>query len=171
MSNPLETMDEINRDMNVINERDHARIVGVLFVLVVKGEVTFVVGIDDVPVPRIGNDEAALAPAGLKPILRGDHSSIGPARYPDIRVVLLCAVDVIRKRVIDRDVIKLRGRLVLLCRPRFSSVSRNRDAAIVRVPNSLRVRWIDPEPVMIAMTCGQKGERFAAIDRTEEPSV
>src|SRR5437870_9140364 len=113
---------EINRAMAGVVERDDAGIVPVLFVFIVVGEVAFVVGIDDVPVPRIRNDEAALAAARLEPILRRDDAGIRAAGDANIRIVLLRAVDVIRERVVDRDVIELRGRLIVLGRPGLAAI-------------------------------------------------
>ena len=93
--------------------------------------------------------------------------SSAAARDADIRVVLLRAVDVIRKRVVDRDVIELRGRLVLQRRPGLAAIDRDARAAIVRVREPMRIFRIDPESVMIAMARGQELECLAAIDRAE----
>ena len=71
---PLEAVREIDRAVAGIVERENARIVRVLFVLIVNRQVTFVVGINHVPVPRIGNDKAALAAAGHEPIFAPDHA-------------------------------------------------------------------------------------------------
>ena len=44
--------------------------------------------------------------------------SAGPTRNFDGRIVLLCAVNIVWKIIVERDPIKLRGRLVLF-RPIF----------------------------------------------------
>ena len=103
------------------------------------------------PVARIRQNETAFAAAGLKPIFAPDHARVSPARDADVRVVLLRAVDVIRKRVVDRNVIKLRGRLIVLCRPGFAAIGRDAGAAIVRVREALRIIRIDPKSVVIAV--------------------
>src|SRR4030088_3034958 len=119
--------------MSGVVYRPDAGIARLLFVFIVARQVTLVVGINDVPVPRIGNDETAFAAAGLKPIFASDHARVGPARDADVRAVLLRAVNVIRKRVVDRDVIELRGRLVVLGGPGFAAVGRDAGAAVVCV--------------------------------------
>ena len=65
------------------------------------------------PVARVGDDKAALAITGHKPIFAADHARIATARDPDVGIVLLRAVNVIGKRVINRDMIKLRRRLIV----------------------------------------------------------
>src|SRR4051812_37034392 len=164
-------MFQVDRAVSGIIERRHTGVMGVFLVLVVIGEVAFVVGIDDVPIPRIGNDKAALAAARLEPILRRDNAGVGPAGDADIGVVLLGAVDVVGKRVVDGDVIKLSGRLIVLGCPRLASVSRNSRATVVGICDSLRILWIDPETVMIAVAGRQKSEGFSAVDRAEEPGI
>ena len=74
------------------------------------------------PVARIGHDEAAFAIARDEPIFASDHSRIRAAGDADVRVVLLRSVNVVRERVINRDMIKLRGRLVILRCPGFPAI-------------------------------------------------
>ena len=90
------------------------------------------------PVARIGQDKAALAAAGMRPIFLSDNAAIGAARDADVRVVLLRAVDVIRKSVIDRDVVELRRRLI---------------ASVVQVlPPSIEM--LAPPSFALPMRCG-----------------
>src|SRR4051794_12683951 len=126
-------MRQVDSAVPGVIERDDTGIVRVFLVLVVIGQVAFVVGINYVPVARIRDDETAFAAAGLKPILGRDDPGIRPAGDADIGVVLLGAIDVIRERVVDRDVIKLRGRLIVLRRPGLAAIGRNCDTAVVRV--------------------------------------
>ena len=67
--------------------------------------------------------------------------------------------------------IELRGRLIILRRPGFSAIRREAGAAVVGVADPIRIFWINPEPVMIAMARRQKIEGFRAIDRFERPGV
>ena len=119
------------------------------------------------PVARIGNDKAAFSAACYEPIRRSNRTPISPAGDADARVVLLRAVNVVRKRVINCDMVELRGRLVILRRPRFAAVGRNVYAAVIRVPDSSWILRINPEPMVISMPRGQQIERFSAIDRAK----
>ena len=51
---------------------------------------------------------------------------------PDGAVVLLRAVDVVRRTSVGDHVVELRGRLVILAAPGFSSVESHRHSAVVR---------------------------------------
>src|SRR5207249_8439223 len=164
---PLETMQKIGRAVAGMVHRPHADILSFFLVLIVSNDVALAVGINNVPVARIGYDEAALAAPGNEPILCRDYTLLAPARDANVRVVLLRAVDVIRIGVVSRDVIKLCGRLVILRRPSLAAVHRDTGAAVVGVADPIRILRIDPEPVMIAMTRRQESERLGAVHRFE----
>src|SRR4051794_23932800 len=104
------------------------------------------------PIARIRNNESAFAIAGHEPVGRPDRTPIRAARNGEVTVVLLGPVNVVREGVVDRDVIELRGRLVVLRCPCLTAISRNAGPAVVCVPNAIRILWINPEPVVIAMT-------------------
>src|SRR4051794_11635720 len=104
------------------------------------------------PIARIRNNEAAFAIAGHEPVGRPDRTPIRAARDREVTVVLLGAINVVRECVVDGDVIELRGRLVVLRRPCLTAVRGNAGPAVVRVPDAIRILWINPEPVVIAMT-------------------
>src|SRR5205823_12692729 len=109
---PLETMQKIGRAMAGMVHRPHAHVLSFFLVLIVANDIALAVGINNVPIARIRQDEAALPAPRNKPILRRDYTLLAPARDPNIRVVLLRPVNVIRISVVSRDVIKLRRRLV-----------------------------------------------------------
>jgi len=67
--------------------------------------------------------------------------------------------------------IELRRRLVVLRGPGFTAVNRDTRAAVVRVGDPVRIRWVDPEPVMIAVPRREQVECFAAVNRTESAGV
>src|SRR4030095_12106123 len=123
------------------------------------------------PVARIGNDKAALAAPGLEPVFARNYAALAAARDADVGVVLWRAVDVIRKRIVHGDVIELRRRLVIHCRPGLAPIDRDAGAAVVGIRDSLASLRIDPKPVMIAMACWEEVKSLAAIDRAEEPGV
>ena len=77
----------------------------------------------------------------------------------------------IGERVVHSDVVKLRGRLIVLRCPVFTAVCRYAGAAIAHVGDAIWIRRIDPETVMIAVTRGQESEIFSTIDRFEESGV
>src|SRR5262249_59732383 len=74
-------------------------------------------GVRDLRIPGIDGDVAALAAADHPPVLARDPASRGPAGERHARVVLLAAVDAVRKLGVDRDAVDLRRRLVPLRRP------------------------------------------------------
>src|SRR5437868_5615563 len=151
--------------------RPNAHVLSFFLVLIVANDVALAVGVNNVPVARIRYDEPALAAARSKPILCRDHALVAPARDAYIRVVLLRAVNVTRIGVVGRDVIKLRGRLVVLRRPGLAPIHRDTGAAVVRVADPIWILRINPEPVMIAMTRRQEIEGLRAIHRLECASI
>src|SRR5438034_11818811 len=102
--------------------RPNAYVLSFFLVLIVSNDVALAVGVNNVPVARIGYDEPALAARRNKPILRRDHALGAPARDAYIRVVLLRAGDVIRIGVVGRYVIELRRRVVILRQPFFAAI-------------------------------------------------
>src|SRR5581483_9392407 len=64
--------------------------------------------INDRRVARVGGDPAAFAAADVVPVALGDAAA-SAGRGADRGIILLGAVGVIRKIVIERDAIELRG--------------------------------------------------------------
>src|SRR5689334_21848943 len=164
-------MRQINCAMTGVIERHRTHVLYFFSIFVVAIDEAFTVRINDVPVPRIGNDEPAFTTTSLKPILATDYSRVRAARNTDIRIVLLRAVNVVRERDIHGHVIELRGWLVVLSGPIFAAISGNRRAAITHIGDSVWVRWIDPESVMISVPCRHQVEGLSAIDRFKESGV
>ena len=123
------------------------------------------------PVARIRHHEAAFAAGGLEPILPPDRAPVGAAGDADVRVVLLRAINVIWERIVHRHVVKLCRGLIVLRGPTLAAVSSDAGAAVIHVGDSIRIRGINPQPVMIAVTRGQEIESFSAIHRPKEPGV
>src|ERR1051325_11518024 len=98
---PLESMLKIDRAVAGIVERHRTDVLHLFSAFIVTNGVTFTVRINDMPVARVWNYETAFAVACRIPILRTDDSRIGPARDANVRVVLLGAINVIGKCVID----------------------------------------------------------------------
>ena len=116
-------MRQIDGAVSGIINRHRTNVLYFLFAFVVPIDEAFAVRINDVPVPRVRNDEPAFTATSFKPIFAADYSRVRAARDPDIRIVLLRAVNVVRERVVHGHVIELRSRLVVLRRPIFAAVS------------------------------------------------
>ena len=86
-------------------------------------------------------------------------------------VVLLAAVEAIRIRVVDDDVVELRRRLVVLRAPALPAVDGDGHAAVVRVRHVARVLRVDPELVVVAVRGRQRRERAPAVDRLHDRRV
>src|SRR5215211_3740805 len=120
---PLKTVGKIGGAVTRVVDRHRTDVLYFLFVFVVTVDEAFVVRIDDVPVPRIRHDEPAFTATSLKPIFPANYSRVRSARNADIRIVLLRAINVVGERIVYGDVIKLRGRLVVLSSPILAAVS------------------------------------------------
>ena len=81
------------------------------------------------------------------------------------------AINVVRERIVHRDMIKLRSRLVILCCPAFATIRGDAGTTVAHVRDPIGILWIDPKPMMISMPRGQQIKSFTAVDRTEEPGV
>src|SRR4030081_3280673 len=123
--------------------------------LVEAGNISLVIGIDYQWVARIGNDETTFSITGWIPVLATDYSFVCPARDRDVGVILLCSVNVIRKSVINRYMVKLGGGLVVLCGPRFAAIGRDTRSSVVGIDQALSILRIDPQTVMITVGRGQ----------------
>src|SRR5947208_16591554 len=74
-------------------------------------------------------------------------------------------------RGVHCDVINLRGRLVGLSWPILAAVSGDAGAAVVHIGDAIWVRRVNPKPVMIAVTRGQKSEIFSTVNRFKKSCV
>src|SRR4029450_5861545 len=131
-------------------KRPHTHILTFFLIFIVASDVARAVGINNVPVTRIRGDKPALSTSGDEPILRSNYTFLAPARDSNVRVVLLRTVDVIWISVVRRDMIKLRGRLIVQSRPGLAAIHRNAGAAVVGVADSIRIFRINPGPVRVA---------------------
>ena len=127
--------------------------------------------VDNLRIARIRRDVSALTAPDFIPILARDDTVIAVAGNGDSRVILLRSVDAIGPVIVHGHVIELRSRLVVLFRPRLATVDRDRHTAVVAVHDALRIRGIDPQPVMIAMRRGQQLKRLPAISGTKGAGI
>src|SRR5215510_12528504 len=110
----------------------------------------------DVPALR-GANGIAVAP--------GNGAFVGARRHADGRVVLLRTVHPVGELVICVDMIELRGELIVDGRPGVAAVEGNAGPAIVALDHALRVTWVDPQVVIVAVRGGDLGERSATVSR------
>ena len=78
------------------------------------------------------------------------------------RVVLLRAIDVIGKIIVQRDAIELRRWLILFT-PTPPTVERNIGAAVITIDHPVRIVGRDPEIVIVAVWHTDAAEGAAAI--------
>src|SRR5207248_1820918 len=114
---PLKAMSKIDSAMARVIQRNRTNISYFLFIFVVAIDEAFAVRVDDVPIAWIGHNKAAFAAAGHEPIFASDYTGIAAAGDTNVRVVLLCAVNVVRECIVYGHMIKLRGGLVILSGP------------------------------------------------------
>src|SRR5258705_7610124 len=84
------------------------------------------------------------------------------------RVVLLRAVESVRKLVVDPNTVDFRSRLIHLGGPRAPAVDRNVGAAVVRLDHDLAILRTDPNVMIVAMWGAQRSKRFAGIEGLKE---
>ena len=165
-------MGKIDSTVSRIIERNRTNVLHLLFIFIITDpSLTYVIRVNDVPIARIGHNEPALTTPRDKPICGSNRAPISPAGDADVRVVLLRTVNVIGECIVHGDVIELRSRLVVLCRPRFAAVGGNAGTPVIRISNPIRILRINPKTMVISMSRWQQIESFAAIHRTKQPGV
>ena len=121
--------------------------------------------IDDVVVPRVDGDEAALAGAGVGAVGQRDHAPFRRARDGDRGVVLLGAVDAVGILVVDVETIELRRLLVVDRRPRSACIERYVGGAVIALDHAAGVAGVDPQVVVVAVTGRDLAKTRAAVGR------
>ena len=86
-------------------------------------------------------------------------------------IVLLRAVDVVGKIVVERHAVELRGGLIVDARPGAAAVVGDVGAAVVALDHALRIVGRDPQIVIVAVRRADGGEGAAAVDRTVHADV
>ena len=84
---------------------------------------------------------------------------------------MLRAVDAIEKIVVRRDVIELRGGLIVLRGPVLASVDGNRGATVVAVDEAIGIFEIDPQGVMVAVRRVDALKSFAGVNGAIQAGV
>ena len=124
-----------------------------------------VFGIDIIGISRIGKHPKPIAVEHVFPARVSNAAGILRVAHPRT-VVLQPAVNAIRIVVIDADMIKLGDRQVFALPPFAAAVIRVPHSAVVSHKHHLRVGWVDPHVVRIAV-CSLKtayhGKTFASV--------
>src|SRR5262249_8432035 len=113
----------------------------------------------------VRNDRAGLASGAGAEILSVSERQAGHGQGG---VVLLGTVKAIGILIVYRDLIHFRRRLIHLRALALPTVGRYIGSAVVRLEHVIRIFWIDPNIVMIAVGCDGAAERLAAV-RALEP--
>src|SRR5260370_7022070 len=100
-----------------------------------------------------------------------DTAVVAAGSNADGRVVLLGAINAIKKIIIGGGVIELRRGLISLRGPIFSAIQGDGCAAIVAVDHAIGIVGIDPQSVVIAVGSVETLEGFAAVVGTEQAGV
>ena len=118
---------------------------------------------EDLRVARVGLCPAALAAARRVPVGRPDRAAGDGARDRDVAVVLLGAVEPVRKAVVGSEAVELGRRLVVLRAPARAAVERDRRTAVVPLDHPPRVVRVDPEVVVVPVPDPPFLERLPAV--------
>src|SRR5437660_1764723 len=130
--------------------------------IVTRDQAVIRAGKNDLRIFWRGRDPARLATAHVEPVFARNTKSSGAAGNAHRRVVLLRAINVIRKIIVERDTIELCGRLILFA-PTPATVERNICAAVITIDHPIRVVGRDPEIVIVAMRHTYAAEGSAAV--------
>lgn len=133
-------------------------------------EIAVAAGVDHVGVARVGSDPAAFSTADVVPVAFGDAAA-SAGGDADGGVILLRAVGVIRKIVIEGDAVELRCGLIHHARPGTAAVEGDICAAVVRFDHAVGIVGGDPQAVIVAVRRADGLKAASAIGRPEEAYV
>ncbi len=121
--------------------------------------------VHEVRVQRVGRDVAVFFRPDGTPFPDRDLAVVAPAHDTGRPALLLAAVHPIRKPPISRDVIELRGRLIVPRAPRRAAVHSHDRALVAREQDDPGIPRIDPHPMIVVTARGaaKRGERAAPI--------
>ncbi len=128
-------------------------------------------GINNFGILGIGRQPAAFASADVVPIAHADAAIIAARCDAHGAIVLLRAVGVIRKIVVECDTVELGGGLLILTGPGASAVGADVGAAVVAFDHAVGIIGGDPKIVNVAVRGANGVEGFAAIVGPVEAGV
>src|SRR5205807_6993347 len=127
--------------------------------------------VDNLRIAGVGRNPAALTAAHIVPVALGDAGGRSAGGDAHRGVVLLRAIGVVWKVLVQRHAVELRRRLVHEAGPRAASIGCDGGAAIVALDHAIGIVRRDPERVIVAMRRVQRGVSVAAINRAVYPHV
>ena len=135
-----------------------------------SNEVAVGAGIDNGRIAQVWSDPAALAAADVVPVPLCNPAAAARGGTNG-GVVLLRAIRMIGKVVVERDTIELRGGLVHDGRPGAAAVSGDVRTTVVRFDHAHRIIRSDPDAVIVAMRRWNRRVALAAIGGAVETRV
>jgi len=108
-------------------------------------------GVYDLGIDRVGRDIPTLPPTNVVPVGPINRAIRAGAGDGNGGVVLLSAVNSIRKAVVGNHMVELRRWLVVLAGPGFSVIDRNRGPSVIAVDQTLRISGIDPQRMIVSV--------------------
>src|SRR5258708_6881522 len=105
--------------------------------------------INDAGIGRIRRNVAALTCSGRMPVTEGNGAIIAAAENVYAAAILLRAVNVVREFIVDRNVVELRGGLVVPTAPGVAAIYAHARALIAAKDHALRIAGIDPQSVIV----------------------
>ena len=117
---------------------------------------------------RIGRRVPVLVDADRMPFAKRDGAVVAAARDARRTALLLTAAHPIRKRVVCRDVVHLRRRLVVPRAPRLAAVDADDRPLIARERDDVRIVRVDPAALIVVASrrAADAAPRLAAVDRS-----
>ena len=97
------------------------------------------------------SDESAFTCSGKSAFLKRNCTVSTGTWNTDACVVLLRRINTIGEFIVNVHAVKLSGKLVINCGPRFSAVIGNTSSTVVALHHALGVIRVDPEVVIITM--------------------
>ena len=147
---------------DLIPRRDELHL---LCTVIVAGEPVVIAGVDDVGVFRMDSSVAILVSANRIELGFINQTGVRAARDRDCGVVLLIAVDPVRKAGVHGHVVELGRRLVHISRPGLTAAVTDLGPTIIGNYHSLIILRRYPQIVMVAMRCIKCFKCFATILR------
>ena len=159
----MKAIDEITRRISIERLRTYPVVLLLARLQIHHAVLTFARTVNDVGILWIRHDWTRLASWTCAPVSQAHRVGLTGNDYG--RVVLLGAVELVRKLIISPNAVDLRGRLIHLRRPRAPTIVRDVRAAIVRLNDDVAVFRTDPNVVVVAMRRAKRRERLAAVRR------
>ena len=126
---------------------------------------------NDVRIRRVAHDVARFTRTRNFPIVARQTCPLSiSAQNPNRGIVLLCAVKMIRKRIVNRNMIELARRQIQF-RPRSAAIVGHFRAAVVAKNHVFRIFRINPQIVRVAVSNLRGIKGFTAVSRCHKIDI